>query len=348
MKIAVVPQFDPIKIDVTHQVWDLPQNRGKVYRRHWSSPPVILYCVQDGTPSETPGTATPEDTGTPTDGGRVPRRGIETPGGRIKPDGVMGPSLQFSGEAKVRIVSLLIGNPTLVLDATPDANDVWTCPDCVQSGDLVELQYEFRDIFGRRFGDMIDLAIPDSLDPAAPALVEARQPVLLQTDAEFDPSPDLLVEVLAFDLGSFAFGDLRPVAGLQVGDPGSGAIGFTDDEGRFVYPWPRLRRAAHDRRSGRPLLLGGDAADAAAADQPDPPSGRRGPVAGRPRLRVDDAELRDGRLAIGSGRIDKRNGELISHVGAVSDIAPEEIQTAEWRRWHAGTPMFPPRRSTGA
>jgi len=329
--IRVLPDFDPINVDVVHREWDVKGNRGKVYRRHILLNPTVLYCVQAGDTSSTPATPPPApEMGVPT-GGQKARRNIASAGGRVAPQGVPGPMEDIKGIARVRIVSLVAGNPTLDLDATPDSDDEWMCNDCVESGDTVELQYWFRDIFGQHYEDAITVDIPDSLDLAASDTVVVRQPILVPTLAETDLDPDLTVDVHVMDLAATPFGIVRGLPGLQVDDLLGGYSGLTDADGRFTFEVPHgtaLEMSVTDPfGTFMPLTM------------PETPplethlAHREVEVDGWKDDRMylwltPGFDL--GRLHPACGVIDQDEGLFVSHVGAVSDFATDEVTDAYW------------------
>jgi|GEM_PF-4294878 len=327
--VHVTPDFSPIEIDIYHREWDVPANQGRVYHRHALLNPTTLFCTLDGEPDSVPGAPAPEPYGDPTLGGKKPKRSLKTTAATIQPYGSPGFVTVGPATVNVQIVSLALGRPTQVWDATPDGNGEWACLGCLSSGDEVELRYEYRDIFGYHYADAINVSVPDSFDLAAPDTVEAGQPALVFTKAENDPDPLLNVQGFAFDLGSLAFDLLRPVAGAVVsGGPDFGEV-LTDDDGAFAFEVPHdavLDIAVNDAASDFLALL----------MPPTPPINAN--VSHRevgPGQWQDDRmylwltpSFANGRLHRGSGEIYERDGVLFSRVGAVSDIDPATVLSA--------------------
>lgn len=330
--IQVQPDFDPIRVIVLHSTWDMKKNQGKEYTRNVVLRPTILLCSQEDETTDDPPVAAPADSGGIAGSGKVPRRNVTSPGGRLFPFDAPGVDVPFEGDVRVRIHSLLLGNPLLELDASPDENDEWTCFDCVQSGDQVEFHYEFRDPFGRRYADTIALSVPDSLDTETPATLEIRQPRLEFVESDQDLDPVLSGNLYVLDLGGAPFGDLRPIPGVAVEDQVSGIGGTTDDTGQWEFeylPGTTLHFDLVDSEGRyRSLHL-----------PPTPPLTthlmHREVAAGEWQ---DDRLITwmtpsfdESRLHIGSGRIRSRDGVLVSQVGAVSNFAMEEILSAVWQ-----------------
>jgi hypothetical protein len=339
-RVRVLPDFAPISIDVFYRHWDLRKNGGRVYASYRGLPPTVLDCVQDGQEEEAPGAPA----GNPFKGlgapAVKPKRSAVAPGPRAKPGEIPFPK-PVNDTARSRIVSLLMGQPTLEFDASADENDQWLCHECLTSGDEVEIQFEYRDIFGRYFADTIALTVPDSFDLDAPDTLELRQPLLELVAADQVLDPIIGGELVALDLASAAFGILRPVPGLAVADQDGDEFGDTDDRGRVLFAVPQetvLRLVVTD-----PLV-------------------RFLPLAlpATPPLHVhlthheiEPGQWRDnrmvvwltpgfadGRLHAAAGRIDDRDGVLVPRIGAVSDIGLEDVLGADWETLD-GEPVAP-------
>lgn len=341
VEVRVLPDFAPISVGIVHRRWDLEKNRGKEYRRIVPLTPTILYCRQDGDTSVTPAGLPDAPTGLAPGHGHVPRRTVKSPAGAIVPQAGAGEAKGFQGNVRVHIVSLLLGNPTLDVDATADENDEWICTDCVESGDEVELQYAFRDRYGRHYEDTIALTVPDSLDLAAPDTLEIPQPLLVPAGADVDPGGSLTVDVRVYDLAGLAFDTMQPLPDALVEDAGSGFSGHVDSAGHIDYDVPHgvITRISASDSDGRflPLQL-----------PPSPPL-----EINLTHHQTESGQWRDdrvylwltpsfaeGRLHAGSGFIDSRDGELFSRVGAVSNIAPADVVGAVWETLD-GQPLLP-------
>ena len=340
--VHVLPDFAPISIDVVHRQWDNVLNQGKEYRRTVGLHPTLLFCIDEGTETSTPGApADPPLPGVPANGG-FPQRAIATPGARILPvpPSTPGPH-QTTGTIITDIVSLRLGLPTLHVDATPDENDVWECYGCVASGDSVQLRYAYRDNFGQNYADTITVVAPDTLDLAAPLVIAARQPVLVATTAEVDPDPALTVEVRVCDLASAACGDIRLMPGINVTEANSGFTALTDSEGTVSFTVAR----------GQILNLLASAPGGAYQSLVMPPTP---PLEiNLIQLEVESGLWKDDRVVLymtpdfsggplhpGSGLITNNDGLLISHVGAVSNLALPAVVGAAWETI-SGLPLAP-------
>ena len=327
--IHVLPDFAPIAIDVYHRVWDVPANKGREYHRLVTLNPTALFCKDEGDPESTPGEAPPPTAPELTTGGLKLKHSVRTPGAVIQPYGSLGSVPIGAASVRVRIVSMALGRPTQYWDATPDDNGEWVCQGCLWSGDQAELQYEFRDIFGRHYTDAITVAVPDSFDLAAPDTVELGQPFLVLTETEIDPDPVLQVVGRVYDLGAIAFDVLHPVAGAIVSGGDEGEV-LTDANGTFAFAVPHgtILNLAVSEESGAflPLVM-----------PPTPPIEANLNLSGATAEELQDDRMylwltpsfAAGSLHPGSGAIDLQDdGSLVSHVGAVSNLDPAAVLEA--------------------
>lgn len=327
--IQVTPDFDPITTEVLYEYWSLKANRGRKYSRQVTLAPTVLYCVEDGVDEDGPEAEAPTTTSTSSGEGQIPRRSIASPAGSIAPVGE--PIEPLNGSARVRIVSKALGNPTLEFDASADANGMWTCHECVESGDQVELQYHYDDPFGRRYGTTIALAVPDSQDLASPEILQIDAPLLELVAVDQDLDPILSGTLRVLDLSSAAFGVLRPIPGVLVVDTIAGDGGTTDETGTHSFAF------------GQEAVLQFVVSDAAGRYQtlsmPETP-----PL----QVHLTHREVEPGvwqdrrlhlwmtpdfsetHLHVASGRILEHVGVFVSYVGVASDLDPEEVSTAVW------------------
>lgn len=339
--VHVTPDFDPISVLVKHQVWDLLENRGKVYNRSLLLRPTRLFCLQPGVPDTVPPTP-PDSTPPPPPPEKVytPWRTVRTPEPLvIDPDS--GPQ-RVAGSIEVELVSMSLGSPPETLRATGDAGD-WICPNCAQSGDNIELRYHVRDIFGRHFRGLLAASVPEPEDVAAGDTLELAQPVLNIASREQQPHAMQAVEVVLLDLGGLPWGERRPVSGIMVLDPMNQRQYMSDATGIVMHQVPhgqRFQLIVQDPQT-RYLPL------------QTPPS----PAVLKP-LQILDAPLEElgftddrlyvwlspgftaNRLALGAGSILVRPGAHRVRIGAVSDLDPTTIHEAEWR-FSDGTPVGP-------
>lgn len=339
--IHVLPDFAPISVEVFHRIWDLDVNSPREYHRVVSLRPTALYCTDPPETSEEPPLpADPPEAPDPPAGGKTIRRDATAAICRsVEYDGADADPIHNS--VYVKIESLLLGAPTLELDAAPDESGTWSCRGCLLSGDDVELHYDYTDQFGRTYEDVIPLSVPGPLDLAAPDTVLIPQPLLELVASEVDPEPDLAVEVSALDLASAPFGTLRPVQGVQVTDLNGAIAQATDSDGSaagVVSHGAILELALTD-----PLGRFRDF-----ALPPTPPievnltyrQSESGQWQDRRVFVWMTPSFATSRLHLGSGRIDKEDGVLISHVGAVSNIGWSEFLGASWESIE-GDPLLP-------
>ncbi len=338
VRIHVLPDFDPISVIIKHQVWDLPENQGKIYLRPRTLRPTELWCVEPGVPDSVPNTPTPDGGDVPTPS-QNPRRTVVTPAPRIM-DPVAGPQSP-EDQVRLELISHTLGAPaeTLWVDGMLPH---WILPEMLHSGDLAELRWSCRDIFGRSFTTSQMVNVPPPGDLLSPDSVFVPQPLLQLVNQEQEPGPLHAVDFVCVDLAGAVFNEMRPVANVTLMDLANGQTHHTDAQGRaqeLVAHGAQMQLRVFDPgQRYLPLLL------------PDSP-----PVL-RPltiRTTPDPAGFQDdriyvwlspsfmsGHLALGSGRIRHANGAYTASVGAVSDLDPSVIASAGFE-YLDGTPLAP-------
>jgi hypothetical protein len=237
VEVHVIPDFDPIEVTVKHLTWDLAENRGKIYQRRRVLTPTQLWCVQPGSPDSIP---TPPDTvripEPIPEKTQTPRRTIETPPPRINDPEVGGPvGTNVSIEVELVSLTLHAAPETLQVDGREPR---WICPECVLSGDDVELRYRVRDNFGRHFAGTIPVHIPAPEDLQAPDTLYLPQPMLQLVDREIQQTAVEPVEIVVLDLAGLAFGEVRPVSQVMIRDAVSMEEYTTDAAGMVHHQAP--------------------------------------------------------------------------------------------------------------
>lgn len=337
VRIHVLPDFDPISIIVKHQVWDLPENQGKVYTRPRDLRPTQLWCVEPGAPDSVPNTPTPDGGNIP-DPSRNPKRTIVTPGPRIM-DPDFGPQ-SVEDQVRLEVISHSLGAPaeTLWVDGIMP---YWIFPEMLHSGDTAELRWTCRDIFGRNFATSQTINVPAATDLASPDSILVSQPVLQLTQREQQPAPFHPVEFVCVDLAGAAFNEVRPAAGVMVLDQANGQQHQTNAQGlaqEQVAHGGQMQIMVQDpQQRYLPLML-----------PPSPPVLKALTVqTTNPPEFVDDRlylwmspSFVQGSLAVGSGRIRYFQTGYHASVGAVSNLDPATIASANFE-YLDGTPLAP-------
>ncbi len=329
--VHVTPDFDPISITVKHEVWDLPENRNRVYARPLSLRPTQLFCVQPGEPDSVPGTPEEPPTGSIPERSSMPRRNAVTPPPRIN-DPDYGMIDGFDDAILWEILSLEAG-------AEPESlwihgrRPEFRLPSGLLSGDVVEFRYTVRDVFGRHFACSQTLTVPPEDDLAAPADVFAFPPLLELTEREMTPETQHRVEIRTLDLAGLSVGVTRPAPGVHVVNLLDGQTQITDARGRaqfmiqhgmpahFLLQDPQGRYLPQEMPPTPPILKD--------LDTYLLPDG----------LSLQDDRLyfwlnpafAQGRLAPAAGQIRFRPDGPDTRIGAVSDLDPQQVLSAEWR-----------------
>ena len=332
VEVHVTPDFDPIEVTIKHLTWDLAENQGKVYQRRRVLDPTQLWCVQPGSPDSIP---TPPDTvhipEPIPEKTQTPRRTTETPSPRINDPEAGGPvGTNVSIQVELVSLSLHAAPETLQVDGREPR---WICPECVLSGDDVELRYSVRDNFGRHFADTIPVHVPPADDLQAPDTLYLRQPMLQLVGQENQQTAVEPVDIVALDLAGLAFGELRPVSQITIRDAISRAEYSTDAAGM----------AHHQAEYGSRIQL-----------QVGDPQQRYlpmnlplTPVIHKPLIAQSlpsDPFFQDDRfyvwlnpswntgpLAVGAGSIRQKNQGYDVRVGAVSSLDPVSVVQADFR-----------------